>query len=318
MRSDNMNSNKIKDRLERLFSKKYSGEDLQELNSWYDNLLSEHLKKSDSEKAKKAVWKILEGEISLKRERSFWGSWLKNAAVLLLIAACSWMVWNAFPQKAEQQPLASGSYENDLGKVSKFLLPDSTVVWLSSGSRLEYAENFPTNRQVNLHGEAFFQVKRNTQSPFKIQTGDVTTQVLGTSFNLKSYNSDHVNLQVYSGLVQINHQNSKKSFRLEKDQGINWNSQSGFSKILSFDSTYPPAWKSGIFRFNNSSIQEIIEELKLWYPVEFEIKGTIKKCLYTGEFQTSSLEQVLEIMSYTLNLNYQIHENKVTIKGNPC
>ena len=56
MRSDNMNSNKIKDRLERLFSKKYSGEDLQELNSWYDNLLSEHLKKSDSEKAKKAVW----------------------------------------------------------------------------------------------------------------------------------------------------------------------------------------------------------------------------------------------------------------------
>lgn len=313
-----MNSNKIKDRLERLFSKKQTDEDLKELNNWYDNLQSDQLKRSDSEKAKKAVWKILEGEISLKKEKSFWGSSLKHAAVLLLIAACSWMIWSTFPQKVEQEPLASGSYKNDLGKVSKFLLPDSTVVWLSSGSSLEYAENFPANRQVNLHGEAFFQVKRNTQSPFKIQTGDVTTHVLGTSFNLKSYKSSQVNLQVYSGLVQINHQNSQNSFRLEKDQWIEWNSETGFSRVLSFDSSLPPAWKSGIFRFNNSSIQEIIEELKLWYPVEFEIKGNMRKCLYTGEFQTSSLEQVLEIMSYTLNLHYQIHENKVTIKVNPC
>lgn len=186
-----------------------------------------------------------------------------------------------------------GSFSNPLGSVLRFLLPDSSQVWLSTGSTLSCAENFPQNRKVSLEGEAFFEVEPNPEAPFEIQT----------------------DLSVYTGKVQFGHAGkSGETFILTQNQGISWSSEEGFSVIQNFDVTQGPDWKSGVFYFENSSLEEVVQTLHRWYLVDFEIKGKEGTCRYSGEFHPSSLEQVLEIMSYTLNLNYQLYNEKVELK----
>lgn len=248
-------------------------------------------------------------------------SWYRAAAVFVGLLVCSAVWWMEFASRHTPIPelISAGSYHNELGRVSSFLLPDSTKVWLSTGSTLHYAENFTSNRAVALEGEAFFKVKKNPDHPFEIQTEDLVTRVLGTSFNLKAYPGEVVDLSVYTGRVQFEHlQQGGEKFLLTKNQRISWSVDGGFSQIDVFDASIAPDWKSGVFRFENASLGEIVEALGRWYPVEFEVGGNSGRCRFSGEFHRSSLEQVLEVLSYTLNLSYQIHENTVEITSKPC
>ena len=255
------------------------------------------------------------------RQTKSLGSWYRAAAVFVGVVFCSTIWWVEFSKRNAQEPeyVAAGSFGNKLGIVSTFFLPDSTQVWLSSGSELHYEENFTTNRRVRLQGEAFFKVWKNPDYPFEIGTDSLMTRVLGTSFNLKAYAGETIDLSVYSGKVQFGRQAGQTEwYDLSKDQKISWSGESGFSEIKEFDSSIAPDWKSGVFRFENATLHDIVNSIDRWYPVEFKVYGNSGSCRFSGEFHRSSLEQILEILSYTLNLSYQIHENTVQIKSKPC
>lgn len=306
----------------RLFDKQIDADELGQLNEWYDSLDTEEHSSPENRKSKS--WSKLHGIIgseSKQVKRFTILSWIgKVAAVALLIIGAYAVVH----QKAFEIPQViseSGSFSNDIGVVSLFLLPDSTQVWLSSGSTVEFVADFQNNRQVSLQGEAFFQVKSDTLHPFEIQIGEVYTEVLGTSFNLKGYKEESVELEVYTGKVLFGHQDQKDAgHSLVKNQKIKWDHEKGMESIQTFNSSQMPDWQQGIFRFEEAGINEIIQELERWYPLDFVVMngGNKANCRYTGEFTQSSLEQVLEILSYTLNLTYQINENEVIIKLKPC
>ncbi|WP_026969756.1 FecR family protein [Algoriphagus terrigena] len=257
---------------------------------------------------------------SKSKIRSF-TSWYRAAAVFAGVLLCASVWWMEFSNRNAdlQVSLPAGSFSNKVGSVSSFLLPDSTRVWLSTGSALQYGADFPKNRKVLLQGEAFFEVRKNPDFPFEVTTGGVETEVLGTSFNLKAYPGEGVDLSVFTGKVQFGEPDSTGgAFLLTKNQTISWSAQSGFSEIKSFDSALGPDWKSSVFRFENASLEDIVQSLGRWYPVEFEVAGQAGRCRFSGEFHRSSLEQILEVLSYTLNLSYQIHETTVKIKSKPC
>ncbi len=248
-------------------------------------------------------------------------SWYRVAAVFVGILACTAVLWMEFSERTAPVTanIPAGNFSNELGRVSTFLLPDSTRVWLSTGSTLHYGENFTTNRKVRLLGEAFFKVKKNPDYPFKIITDVLETRVLGTSFNLRAYPGEGVDLSVYTGKVQFSERETGGgAFFLTKNQSIYWNAQTGFSEVREFDASIAPDWKSGVFRFDDASLEDIVKSLQRWYPVKFEVSGNSGRCRFSGEFHRSSLEQVLEVLSYTLNLSYQINENTVEIKSKPC
>lgn len=257
---------------------------------------------------------------SRSKTKSF-SSWYRAAAVFVGVLVCASVWWMEFSDRSTelQEYLPAGSFSNKVGSVSSFLLPDSTRVWLSTGSALQYDENFPQNRKVRLQGEAFFEVRKNPDFPFEITTERLETKVLGTSFNLRAYPGERVDLSVYSGKVQFGEKNGQEVvFFLTKNQTISWSAQAGFAEVKSFDSTLAPDWKSGVFRFDNASLEDIVRSLGKWYPVEFKVTGHAGRCRFSGEFHRSSLEQILEVLSYTLNLSYQIHENTVNIESKPC
>lgn len=271
-----------------------------------------------------AAWVRFSREMCLAKPVSkerYFASWYRTAAVFAGLLVCFAVRWMEFSNRhaSLQEYIPAGSYSNKLGKVSAFLLPDSTQVWLSTGSDLHYDQNFTTNRRVRLQGEAFFEVRKNPEFPFEISTNTLMTKVLGTSFNLRAYPGEDIGLSVYSGKVQFGQPDSGNDvFLLTKNQSISWSYSTGFSAIESFDSALDPDWKSGMFRFENASLEEIVTALRRWYPVEFELGGEHGSCRFSGEFLRSSLEQVLEVLSYTLNLSYQIHENTIQIKSTPC
>ena len=247
-------------------------------------------------------------------------SWYRAAAVFAGVLLCASVWWMEFSNRNAdlQAYLPAGAFSNKVGSVSSFLLPDSTQVWLSTGSSLQYESNFLKNRKVRLQGEAFFEVRKDPDFPFVITTDGLKTEVLGTSFNLKAYPGEGVDLSVYSGKVQFGEKDRRDVFLLTKNQNISWSARAGFTEIKAFDSAITPDWKSGIFRFENANLDDILKSIGRWYPVEFKVSGNSGSCRFSGEFHRSSLEQVLEVLSYTLNLSYQIHENTVRIKSKPC
>jgi len=317
-----MEKNYLKLLVQKLFDRKINPEELTQLNEWYDSLESEEYPVPD--KLKADSWVHIQnkiGNISSHSKQSGIFPWIARVAAAAVIVVGAYAVIQHRSVETPRTISAAGSYTNDIGVVSTFLLPDSTKVWLSSGSTLDYVADFEQHRHVTLQGEAFFQVQRDSLHPFQILIGEVTTEVLGTTFNLRGYNEESVELEVYSGKVKFSHQNNQKEGHvLIKNQKIKWDRQQGMRPIHQFDSSVAPDWKQGVFRFEEADITEIIRELEKWYPLDFKVVNgsNYDMCRYTGEFTNSSLEQVLEILSYTLSLTYQIHENEAIIKLKPC
>ncbi|WP_192350289.1 FecR family protein [Algoriphagus sp. Y33] len=320
-----MNSQQIKVLLRKLFSKKEYSSPLEELNQWYNSLDGEVTQPINSKQLKSQAWEKIHGEIhafkvkNSNEKKVVFGNWIWRAAILFIICGAGYGLFTQLPKSTEKAKPAAGVYANDIGNVSAFLLPDGSKVWLSTGSKLEYAEDFPANRRVNLSGEAFFEVIRNPKSPFMIMTGDVATEVLGTSFNLKSYNQSSVELSVYSGRVKFYNQHSiPDSAILLKGEKISWTAQAGLSETELFDMAELPGWRLGKISFDNADIEVILSTLKIWYDVTVEVEGNAVNCHYSGEFRQASLEQILETLSYALNLTYKINDAHVTIHVNPC
>ena len=321
-----MNSQKIKTQLRNLFAKRAGdGPEVRELNHWYESLKETQVKPMDFDQIKANSWYKIKSEMQVpnskspQRDRSVFGSWMWKAAIFLCICGAGYGLVTILPEDAAENKIAAGSYTNDVGKVSTFLLPDGSKVWLSSGSTIEYAEDFPGNRAVNLSGEAFFEVIPNPKSPFKITTSSVTTEVLGTSFNLKSYDQTRVELSVYSGRVRFgDHRSDIHSEDLLKGERISWTAEKGLSEIELFDLNQLPGWREGKISFNNASIDEIKSTLERWFKVDIGVEGNAKNCHYSGEFTQARLDEILETLSYTLNLTYKINNADVTIYAISC
>ena len=290
-------------------------ESMPEASSWKNDLAQ--FEKIDVEKAWNKFSDHTPSESPSPRF-AFLAAWPRYAAVLFVIVLSAYAIYASIGTEEVVEVHPGGSFSNRLGTVSSFLLPDSSKVWLSTGSELSYAADFIRNRKVSLQGEAFFEVKRSEQFPFEIQTDRLRTRVLGTSFNLKAYQDEPVTLSVYTGKVQFGKKEAKEQQVLISNQSINWSLEHGFSPVQVFDASSIPGWRSGVFHFENATLEEVTGELAKWYPLKFDIIGMNTGCRYSGEFRRSSLEEVLEILSYSLNLKYQINEKTVKLTLKPC
>lgn len=321
-----MNPQKIKQKVRELFDKQSRNQaDLQELNNWYQSIDAQAERPENEDQRKAESWERIMEEIrspvdaTPTRKKFFIGPWIWKAAILLIFCGAGIGLFRGLPESSEPIKLEAGKYTNAIGKVSVFSLPDGSKVWLSTGSTLEYAEDFPQNRQVKLTGEAFFEVARNREFPFQISTGSVTTEVLGTSFNLRSYEATGVELSVYSGRVKfLDQKSAADSVVLLKGEKVSWTADGGISETELFDFGQLPGWRQGKIIFENADLGMIKSTLERWYNVTITIEGQGKSCHYSGEFTQASLEQILETLSYTLNQTYKIKDAHVTIHANPC
>ena len=198
-------------------------------------------------------------------------------------------------------------------------LSDGTKVWINSDSRLIYPVQFIGNeRNVELIGEAYFEVAPNVSKPFIVTSGVQSIEVLGTSFNLTSYEDDNeIITTLVEGKVSIrrSHGDQGKIVLLPNQQSI-MTKRDGEILTRNVDVREAIAWKSGKFYFHNESMSNIMKILSRWYDINvFFDNSRISKLLFSGGFKRyENFEQVKSIIESTEELTFSIKENTVIIK----
>ena len=202
--------------------------------------------------------------------------------------------------------------ESPLGKRTQLTLPDSSQVWLNAGTKIEYLINSQTEeRLVKLLGEAYFEVNKG-QRPFKVTTGQLTTEVLGTSFNINAYNQT-IEVALVEGKVNVSDGNQNLDIS-PKEMAV-------YSAVLpyklikeNFDPKTKVAWKDGQLIFVKASFLEVIERLEKWYDIKIIYnENDIPEWQYNGLFENKSLELVLRSVFFYQDFDYQITNSTITL-----
>jgi len=199
------------------------------------------------------------------------------------------------------------------GTRSKFELPDGTTVFLNSGSKLIFPQNFNGNsRKVELVGEAFFEVIQNPAKPFIVKTIELNVKVLGTGFNLQAYpESKEISTTLVHGKVILETESdgiSKQLAELKPSDHAVFNAGKKEIKIsVEEDLDKFIGWKDGKLVFFNDPIENVSDKLGNWYNVAVKINNNgLKKYRFTATFTDEPIEQVLDLLSKSSPIRYRI------------
>lgn len=242
---------------------------------------------------------------------------LKIAASVVILLSFSLLLLNRSGEKNQPEKSEVKVYKikkTRRGEKLTLMLPDGSKVKLNSESTLKYPTSFGGQREVSMEGEVFFEVERDTLKPFIVKTGQVSTEVLGTSFNINYSPEDSiVEVAVASGKVSVTSKSVNESFYLLPREVLTCET-SKFSKKY-FDEDLLLGWKDGILAFENANINEITRRLSTWYDVDFDIRGPAKtQRKFSGKFKNRTLRDVLDGISYSSNFEFSIHQDKVVIE----
>lgn len=202
-----------------------------------------------------------------------------------------------------------------LGEKALLTLPDSSRVWLNSGSTLTY---FTQSRQriVHLEGEAFFEVTKDTRKAFIVQSGDVNVQVHGTSFNVSAYDTDpDIAVSLESGSVSLlNGKNGVVLTQLHPNQ-MGRVSRSDLScSIVADDPGITKLWTNNILKVYDSDIYEVAKRLERWYGVDITLENVNPDSRYTFVVKTESLKELLDLLNKMTPIAYKIEGKEVSIR----
>ncbi|WP_065218180.1 MULTISPECIES: FecR family protein [Butyricimonas] len=199
-----------------------------------------------------------------------------------------------------------------------FILSDGTKVWLNAESELDFPVDFiGEERVVKLKGEAYFEVEPDAAHPFIVETKEVRTRVLGTSFNIKAYdNEESVYTTLLTGKVEVSAVNENESVILTSGMQCEWEKDEHVMEMKKVDAEKYVAWKQGQFMFDNENITVVTRVLERWYGLKFIYnEGCSRKHTFSGCLsKDDSLESILETLTYTGGPRFIMGKNVVYVK----
>lgn len=200
------------------------------------------------------------------------------------------------------------------GDKTTVVLPDSSRVFLNSGSELVFNNNFKSgSREVRLNGEAYFVVKKDPRHPFNVRTSHLRVQVLGTEFNLAAYSDEaQITTTLVTGSVEI--KSGNESVRIEPNQKAIFDKAAGAIRVEGLkDVAQETQWKDGRFVFRNRSLAEMELQLERWFDVEIEFADEqVKDRRFTGTVEHESILEVISYFGRSNYVGYKINANQIT------
>jgi transmembrane sensor len=247
-------------------------------------------------------------------------TWLRFAALWLVIgSATMFMLFRHFTDKYNAQIKQHTQQLVTKNGQRKFIkLFDGTKIWLYPSSTIKYADQLVNNyREVTLDGEAFFEVAKDKMHPFIIHSERMQTEVVGTSFNVKSYSKQKIyNVTVVTGIVKVSMLSDKKEKLSEvilkpKQQAIYNNAQAtlGDQSVTTVD---PVIKKSdGILSYDGTPVPEVVADFRRYYNQSIELENKSATCLCYGEFDTSKpIDIVLRQLAAAIGATVRPTDNK--------
>ena len=244
----------------------------------------------------------------------------KYAAVFFLILLSTFYLIDQSIIDQNKKELVETTDQNfiikstEKGQKLSITLPDGSKVKLNANSTLKFRNNFTQNRETFLVGEAFFEVAENPQKPFTVNTKEIVTTALGTSFNIRNFDSeDNVTVMLATGKVVVeNLKDSSQTHLLNPTEQLYYNITNKQAIKSKFKKEWI-AWKDGTLYFEEADIVEIKNQLERWYGVEVNIKEEIK-CSVNGSYTNKSLKHVLEGIEYSAGIAYEIINNEINLE----
>lgn len=240
--------------------------------------------------------------------------WAAAAALLVMVFLAGMGLGDGF-----FKPTAKISYTRIIapeGNKTQIVLPDSTYVWLNSGSELQYSSEYTAqNRQVSMKGECFFDVVKDAAHPFVVRGSKFQVKVFGTRFNVNEDNTnDLADVTLVSGKVQVLSLNNQPISELNPGQQLVCNQgEYHLQKAENMESL--TAWLNNMLIFENQPFEDVIHYLEKWYGVKIHLDRTLYYSHnYTFKVKTESLREVLELISVITPIEYRIEGEQITIK----
>lgn len=200
-------------------------------------------------------------------------------------------------------------------------LPDGTQVWLNASTSLKYPVVFDkSKREVELYGEAYFDVAKRTElgkrTPFVIHTGAQSIEVLGTSFNVQNYGKKIITTLV-EGKIKLNFKDTTipDQFLQPNDQAIYEHESNQFS-IDPIDPFYSIAWKDGNFAFYKTPLVEVMAIIGRWYDVQVEFKSKFEDFQFSGTISKySDIKKLLKTIELVGGVHFELTGRKIYVKN---
>ena len=204
------------------------------------------------------------------------------------------------------------------GKVAKIVLPDGSRVWLNARSSLIYPNKFLTGqpRKVKLNGEAYFEVAHDKSRPFIVETEKVQTRVLGTSFNVRSYNDENPIVTLVSGSVQVSVSKGigRKSSTILKP-GQQWLLSEGKWTTTDVDTNIYTCWRDELFYFDGQTLREIMVEIGRWYNMTVLLDNNVHindRLHFNGE-RTWTIQELIDQMNMVCKTKIRIEGDSLKV-----
>jgi len=276
----------------------------------------------DVDLLKHKVWQKMPHQEKERKIFKLNRNWLKVAATIVAIFGLSIYFFSDQFSGVGQMTIAENpeliEKVAERGQKLTLKLPDGSMVKLNADSRISYLSNFgDESREIELTGEAFFEVERDETKPFKVLSGDLEVEVLGTSFNVNAYpDQQAASVAVRTGKVSVS--NSAKTLGtvlVKQEKLIFSNANGSFSKETISDTQMVYGWIDNYLSFNDLNLEEAMALISKWFDVEYVImdKRNTRK-LITAKFNNPSLKNVMENLAYSYEFIYEINENGIVIK----
>lgn len=210
--------------------------------------------------------------------------------------------------------------EAPLGSKTKLILPDGSTVWLNAGSKMIYSQGFGvSDRRLAFQGEGYFEVEKNDEMPFLVQTHDVNVTVVGTKFNFRNYPEDEeAVVELLEGKVALENQLKEESVRyLSPNEKMVLHKATGKMDITSAKVKEATLWTENILLFDEDLLPDIVRELERSYHVQIEIENEdLKQTRFYGQFNQleQNIYEVLDMLVETGRLEYQEKDKVIYLK----
>lgn len=200
------------------------------------------------------------------------------------------------------------------GAEYQLVLPDGSRVWLNADSKLKFPTQFyGPKRYVELSGEAYFEVIRDETRPFVVHSDDVDITVLGTEFCIRNYVGKPALTTLVKGSVEVKDRSGWQTILKPGQQSVTFE---GSNKVRDVETIYYTAWKDGYFIFEDTPLEEIMEELSLWYNCQYffqnqkaaDIRITARMKKY------DEIDVLLGILSKTNEIQMEKNGNTILIR----
>ena len=261
-------------------------------------------------------WRELQHRIDkAKVKRGFFKELVKIAAIIVVALGVGWMSHYLYTETASARKVEMRTVEAIKGQIKEVFLADGTHVWLNAGSQLSFPSDFTEkNREISLHGEAYFEVTSSEKNPFLVKTGNHTVKVTGTKFNICEYPEDKmIETTLVEGKVKIISGNFFKD--LYPGEQATFYTETAEVLIGEKDFDIYTAWREGRYEFRNESVDKVFQIMERWWDVDIDYNKEAFKYEYISGVlrKHKPIKQHFEVINELVPIDYHIDNDDITV-----